>query len=91
MSAHIVSVANLDLSRGTSNILSARYLLAMGKIADLVPRCVVARRVAFARSGPIPKFSARVSAVILACRSFDRKVRLEGTSSVFNSSTDVKL
>ena len=78
-----MSVANLDLSRGISNILSPRYLLAMGKITDLVPCCVVARRVAFARSGPIPKFSARVSVIIFACRSFDTKGRLEGKSSVF--------
>lgn len=64
LSVHILTVANFDLSLGTSNILLARYLLAMGKIADLVPLWVVVRSVAFAEFSLIQKKSNKDSAVI---------------------------
>jgi hypothetical protein len=60
---HRVSVANLPLSLWTSNIRSAQYLLPIGRIVDRIPRCVVARSVALARSGPMQNLSARRSAV----------------------------
>jgi hypothetical protein len=46
-----------------SNTRLALYFLPIGRIADRIPRCVVARSVALARSEPMQNLSARRSAV----------------------------
>ena len=76
-----MSVAKLPSKHLSLYILSARYRLLIGSIADLVPRCVVAFIVAFALTGPIPNRSASRSAASLLCRSLDTNVLLAGTSS----------
>ena len=75
-----VSVANFPLSRFVWKNLSALYLLAIGSIADLIPRCVVTLNVALARWMPMPNLSASVSSVTFVCRSVETKVLLSGTS-----------
>ena len=49
-------------------------------MADLLPLCRVALRVALAVFGPIANRSERISAVIFVCRSVDTNVRCSGTS-----------
>ena len=75
-----MSVENLPFNLFTSNILSARYHLLIGSIADRAPRCVVADIVALPRSIPIPNLSAIASAVALVCLSVDVYVLLGGIS-----------
>ena len=70
---HNVSVANFPSRVLTLKYLSARYLRESGKMAERTPRWVVARSVARARAGPIPKCSANLSAVIFLCRSCEMK------------------
>ena len=64
---HNVSVANFPSKVFTLKYLSTRYRLDIGKMAEQTSRYVVARNVALARDGPIPKCSARQSAVICWC------------------------
>ena len=80
---HSVSVEKLLSRRLTLYILSALYRLANGSIAERVPRCVVARSVAFALVGPMQNLSANRPADIFWCRSPDTKVLLAGMSSGF--------
>ena len=49
-------------------------------MADLLPLCRVALRVALAGFGPIANRSDRISAVIFVFRSVDTNVRCSGTS-----------
>ena len=53
----------------TMILFLARYRRERGRIAERTPRCVVAKRVAFALACPIPNRSANLSAVILTCLS----------------------
>ena len=76
----MVSVANLPYSRFTRYIRSARYLLEIGRMADLTARCVVALRVSWALLSPIPHLSDSSIAVIRLCQSVDTNVRLAGIS-----------
>ena len=79
-----MSVAIFQFNRLTWYILSALYLLAMGRIADLVPFCNVAFNVALALFGPMHQCSANVSAVNLECLSEEIKVLRAGTSWLFS-------
>jgi hypothetical protein len=54
-------------------------------MADLIPRWVVALRVALALSGPMQNLSANRSAVIFVCRSPETNVRLDAGSSIDGS------
>ena len=69
-----MSVANLPRSLFVLYILSALYRRLKGRIADLMPFCVVADNVALALFGPINHTSANDSADNCLCRSLDTKV-----------------
>ena len=75
-----VSVANLPSKVLTLYLLSALYLLERGKMADLVPLCVVTLRVALALAGLIPNLSHSISSVTFVCLSVETKVLLDSTS-----------
>ena len=76
-----MSVEKFPFNSFTPNCLSALYLLLIGGIADLVPLCNIAFRVACALSIPIPNQSARTSVDILECLSVEEYVCLVGISS----------
>ena len=65
----------------TLYILSALYLLPIGRIADLVPLCVVAFKVALAFLGPMHHASARSVSATFECLSVDTNVLLAGMST----------